>query len=423
MTIEKSHGRARPTLPRASDLPKLEAAPERHGKRDAHGRFAPGNDAGRGRGVKHAIARMLGRLVQDADGVAMAVASDAVRLFNAKVKDLPSDGPVVRSQLALACQHEALNGFWLATAMKAGLATDEGIRAQELAMKHGARAERCMVTCLDLAGKLAAVRPRVPLPWPTAPRAVEAFDDTDDDDDAEPSTGGGDDRAFDREHPPRQGESGRPEGLAGRDRHFSNGTDPSPHRDTASRPMTHGEAPARSRGLQGAASSYALRDTSGDYPTVDRGGEGAGGGSLRGGRAGFGNGTDENGRGFTSRSSRVENASAFASENEGVAEAGGRGGGSGDAFALENKGHRRTETRVSVGVNAEGSAACGAFDPSDKPDGAELARRRAVALAAANAAKGTRVKGSALQPPAEVVRRVERMRRDAERATRKEGGR
>lgn len=64
MTIEQSHGKARPTLPRLSDV-NPGTVPERAGERDDGGRFAVGNAAARGRGWKRAVRGLLGAAVED----------------------------------------------------------------------------------------------------------------------------------------------------------------------------------------------------------------------------------------------------------------------------------------------------------------------------------------------------------------------
>lgn len=158
MTIELSHGKARPTLPRSGDLQLVGAEGEPNRNRAEGGRFAPGNDVGRGRGWKRAVAKMIGREV--ADPIAAAVAEDAWRLFSAAIREMPSDGATVRGLIAMKARHDALAGFWTAQAVDLGLATAKGIEAQELATKHGVRAERLAVTALDIATKLAAAERR-----------------------------------------------------------------------------------------------------------------------------------------------------------------------------------------------------------------------------------------------------------------------
>ncbi len=158
MTIERSHGKARPTLPRSNELPTvIDTDGQRNRGRDARGRFSPGNEGARGRGWKQAIVKMLGRDVDDP--AALAVSADAWRLFAASMREMPSDGPTVRSLVALRCRHEALAAYWHARAVDMGLDTDAGIAATEQATKHGQRAERLAVTSIDIAVRMAKSRP------------------------------------------------------------------------------------------------------------------------------------------------------------------------------------------------------------------------------------------------------------------------
>jgi len=178
MTIERSRGKARPTLPRASDLavpPVADADAERSRQRDGAGRFASGNAVGRGRGWKRAVAKLLGRASEDP--ASAAVAADAWRLYSARLREMPNDGPTVRGLAALGAREEALAGFWHAEAAARGLATPEGMAASDRAMRHGQRAERLTVTTLDVATKLAAARPKAEtstLAWLVAPAPAPA---------------------------------------------------------------------------------------------------------------------------------------------------------------------------------------------------------------------------------------------------------
>lgn len=158
MTIEHSHGKARPTLPRASDLGNtvVPQDPERDRQRDGRGRFATGNRLGVGRGALAAVRRLLGRGVTIADARALAVARDADRLFCATLRDLPHDGTAVRTLLASHARHAALSAFWAARASELGLTSPAAIQASIRSAEHDKRAERLIVTTLDVATRLAA---------------------------------------------------------------------------------------------------------------------------------------------------------------------------------------------------------------------------------------------------------------------------
>jgi hypothetical protein len=149
VTTEWNKGKARTTMPRSSDA-RASTADERPRQRDGNGRFLPGNRGGLGRGAIAPIRRMLGS-VETSDAEASTVARDAARVFADALRDLPSDGPVVRQLVALYARHVALSGFWSARSSRAGLGSEEGVAAGEQATKHGVRAERLAVTMTDLA--------------------------------------------------------------------------------------------------------------------------------------------------------------------------------------------------------------------------------------------------------------------------------
>jgi hypothetical protein len=153
MSIEKSHGKARPTLPRSSDLQPVGTVGDRHRGRDERGRVTTGNTLARDRGWRASIRKLLGR--ETTDPIATVVAEDAWRIFSATIRELPSDGATVRGLVAAGARHQALAAFWNAQAIERGLATDEGVAAQEQATKHDTRAERLAVTALDIATRLA----------------------------------------------------------------------------------------------------------------------------------------------------------------------------------------------------------------------------------------------------------------------------
>ena len=161
MTIEKSHGKARATLPRSSDLgtctvPQPDPMPS--AKRSSNGRFAPGTPSlGRGKGAKKALAQMMGSGASDP--VAKLVAAAATATYAAHIAELPSQGSIVSSLVALAARHEALAGFFHAEAARLGMGSKEGLAALENASKQGQRAERLLVTALDIAKALAAAKP------------------------------------------------------------------------------------------------------------------------------------------------------------------------------------------------------------------------------------------------------------------------
>lgn len=171
MAIERSHGRARPTLPRARELQLVAAAPDRADVRTRDGRFGKGNAGGKDRGWKRAIVAMLARDADDLTDAAASVARSAWHLYTASLKDLPArESPIVRSLAARRARHEALESYWSAQAI-AHLGTPEGVAAEDRANAHGQAATRLAVVLLDVASRLAAARPALMPPWhaPTVP--------------------------------------------------------------------------------------------------------------------------------------------------------------------------------------------------------------------------------------------------------------
>jgi hypothetical protein len=153
MAIEISHGKARPTLPRSSDLSPVDTARDPSVGRTVGGRFGPGNKIANGARWKQAIKRLLGRV---ADGQeAEAVGRDSWKIFLATLRAMPSDAAPVRSLVALHARHVAVASFFTNKAAAVGLDTKEGLAFLEVASHHGQRAERTAVTALDVATKLA----------------------------------------------------------------------------------------------------------------------------------------------------------------------------------------------------------------------------------------------------------------------------
>lgn len=168
MTIERSHGKARPTLPRSSDLTPVATVPEPSEGRGEQGRFAKGNRIAQGQRWKASIRKLLGR--DAAVGEADALAREAWRLYLALLRELPHDGPSVRMLAALQAREAALAARWANRASELGLDSEGGQHADDRAMKHGQRAERLAVTALDVSTRLAGARK------PARPPVLAAID-------------------------------------------------------------------------------------------------------------------------------------------------------------------------------------------------------------------------------------------------------
>lgn len=182
MTIERSHGKARPTLPRASDLGPRVAEVKPTVGRGPGGLFAAGNRIGVEARSKRATTLVLGSKA-DA-GEAGIVARDARRIFGGYMRSLGSDAPPVRAMAALASRHAALAAFYAAKAVAAGLDTPQGMKLQEASDKQSQRAERTLVTAEDLAdrhSKADKLNVSRSVPWMAPAADVQPDTDTQED--------------------------------------------------------------------------------------------------------------------------------------------------------------------------------------------------------------------------------------------------
>ena len=148
--MERSHGKLRPALVRASDL---EASGETEEKpsdaRTPDGRFAAGNRTAIAARFTHTIRKALG--TKAATGEALIVARDARRVFGQVLAALPSDAAPVRALLAVYARHQALHAYYTVRAEAEGLDTPRGLELLAVADRQSQRAERVLVTCHDLA--------------------------------------------------------------------------------------------------------------------------------------------------------------------------------------------------------------------------------------------------------------------------------
>lgn len=163
MAIEQSHGAARPTLPRSSDLtavPEQVPATERTQGRDAKGRFLPGNAAGRGRHATRAIARHLGT---ELEGEAGELGREAAILFRAFLGDLPCDCHSVRSLVVQRARAAVLTARFARHASEQGLDTEAGRAALAESLRWDQRAERLAVTSMDISTRLARAAAAKPI--------------------------------------------------------------------------------------------------------------------------------------------------------------------------------------------------------------------------------------------------------------------
>lgn len=163
MTLERSHGKMRPGRVRAHDLIPPKSVVKPPSGRDANGNFAPGNRIGVGARWKNTVRKALGSTANP--GTVGIVARDAARVMAHVLRSLPSDAPPVRVLVAIHARHVALNAYFTAAAEAAGLDTPEGRELLAVADRQSQRAERTLVTALDVA-RVSATREQ-PLPGPT----------------------------------------------------------------------------------------------------------------------------------------------------------------------------------------------------------------------------------------------------------------
>jgi hypothetical protein len=166
VSIRRSHGKARPELPRARDLEASDAVGTPPLGRTPGGHFAAGNRLGIGNRWKNTVRKALGN--RAAAGEVGIVAGDAQRVMANVLRSLPSDAAPVRVLVAVHARHVALNAYYTRLAEAAGLATPEGLKLLEVADRQSQRAERTLVTCHDLARIHAQQSPRSDGAWEQA---------------------------------------------------------------------------------------------------------------------------------------------------------------------------------------------------------------------------------------------------------------
>jgi hypothetical protein len=132
--------------PRLKDVARTVTARDPSAGRTADGRFASGNRAANGRSAKALIRRSLG-----AEGADPEMVRQALTMYHALLRDLPSDGPSVRQLVAARCRHAVMATRFANEAAKVGLATPMGLKLAEQSRSHDLAAQRLAVTSFDLA--------------------------------------------------------------------------------------------------------------------------------------------------------------------------------------------------------------------------------------------------------------------------------
>ncbi len=148
VTIERSHGKARPALMRSSDLQAADTVTNPTAGRGNGGRFAAGNRIGIGARWKATLKKALG---SSSEGEAGLVANDAMRVALNVLRSLPSDAAPVRVAVNIHARHVALHAYFTTKAEAAGLDTPRGLELLAVADRQSQRAERTLVTAHDIA--------------------------------------------------------------------------------------------------------------------------------------------------------------------------------------------------------------------------------------------------------------------------------
>lgn len=148
---ERSKGKMRPSLVRASDLqaPPPEAGDKPTDERAAHGHFAAGNRSGIAARFTATVKKALGS--KTSTGEARIVTRDARRVMSHVLAALPSNAAPVRVLVAIHARHVALHGYYTCKAEAAGLDTERGLELLAVADRQSQRAERVLVTAQDVA--------------------------------------------------------------------------------------------------------------------------------------------------------------------------------------------------------------------------------------------------------------------------------
>src|ERR1043166_9411098 len=95
--MEQSHGAARPTLPRSSDLAPVRAVRDPAEGRGPGGRFAAGNRLAAGRGWKSTLRQLVRQGAGEATPELALLTRQAEGIYHSTLRELPHDGPMVRA--------------------------------------------------------------------------------------------------------------------------------------------------------------------------------------------------------------------------------------------------------------------------------------------------------------------------------------
>jgi hypothetical protein len=165
MSVENSHGKARLTSPRVSDMADEPTSGEHQAPK--HGR---GNQNAKYRGTQESVRAPLKAAVGDEVRKALGgrvtpqesrlVAGNALQIAGDAQREVGVVSPFVSHHVTRFGVNAALAGFYTQAAAEAGFDTERGLAMMEAAHKCEARAERAMVAADAAAKAFAGKRPK-----------------------------------------------------------------------------------------------------------------------------------------------------------------------------------------------------------------------------------------------------------------------
>lgn len=155
-TIELSHGKARLTQPRLSDLETVATVGEPSGDRGPGGRFTHGNRAASGARAKKAIGAPLRdarrRVLEATEGQPASDADellrDALTVYRRARLELNADSVFVLSVLAQFATQSILAQYFTKRAAEAGFDTEKGLVLLEQGQRCEQQSQRAMTAAL-----------------------------------------------------------------------------------------------------------------------------------------------------------------------------------------------------------------------------------------------------------------------------------
>jgi len=155
-TLEQSHGKARLTGPRPSDLGTVATGDEPSRDRVAGGLFAPGNRVAVNRTAKRALTAPLraarARLEALGEGLPRPVADellhDALAVYGSARRELGSSSVFVLANAVSFATETVLAGFFAKQAASVGFDTEQGATYLEQAQRCEQCAQRAMTAAL-----------------------------------------------------------------------------------------------------------------------------------------------------------------------------------------------------------------------------------------------------------------------------------